>query len=182
MGSGTTDAVENGGETYEVRFSFFFFLFLRIFIWARYMKTNRKNTIFIPWRSTSVVRLILVLYLDHIYTLLIKFWISVSQFSQSILSLFPHFAKTSNPNYFRCHIIPIWSYKEMETDKCDSYSNNRNHMKCISDFYAEKRDFLLNVLRLFLRFWEVCKKTPCLSKCYFLVPKGISNCFNLYKI
>ena len=62
MGSGTTDAVENGGETYEVQFSFFFFLFLRIFIWARYMKTNRKNTIFIPWRSTSVVRLILVLY------------------------------------------------------------------------------------------------------------------------
>ena len=61
MGSGTTDAVENGGETYEVQFSFFF-LFLRIFIWARYMKTNRKNTIFIPWRSTSVVRLILVLY------------------------------------------------------------------------------------------------------------------------
>ena len=65
MGSGTTDAVENGGETYEVQFSFFFFfffLFLRKFIWARYMKTNRKNTIFIPWRSTSVVRLILVLY------------------------------------------------------------------------------------------------------------------------
>ena len=25
MGSGTTDAVENGGETYEVQFSFFFF-------------------------------------------------------------------------------------------------------------------------------------------------------------
>ena len=64
MGSGTTDAVDNGGETYEVPFSFFFFffLFLRKFIWARYMKTNRKNTIFIPWRSTSVVRLILVLY------------------------------------------------------------------------------------------------------------------------
>ena len=64
MGSGTTDAVENGGETYEGPFSFFFFffLFLRKFIWARYMKTNRKNTIFIPWRSTSVVRLILVLY------------------------------------------------------------------------------------------------------------------------
>ena len=62
MGSGTTDAVENGGETYEVQFSFFFFFFLRKFIWTRYMKTNRKNTIFIPWRSTSVVRLILVLY------------------------------------------------------------------------------------------------------------------------
>ena len=27
MGSGTTDAVENGGETYEVPFSFFFFFF-----------------------------------------------------------------------------------------------------------------------------------------------------------
>ena len=63
MGSDTTDAVENGGETYEVQFSFFFFFFfLRKFIWTRYMKTNRKNTIFIPWRSTSVVRLILVLY------------------------------------------------------------------------------------------------------------------------
>lgn len=62
MGSGTTDAVENGGETYEVQFSFFLFFFLRKFIWTRYMKTNRKNTIFIPWRSTSVVRLILVLY------------------------------------------------------------------------------------------------------------------------
>ena len=62
MGSGTTDAVENGGETYEVQFSVFFFFFLRKFIWTRYMKTNRKNTIFIPWRSTSVVRLILVLY------------------------------------------------------------------------------------------------------------------------
>ena len=28
MGSGTTDAVENGGETYEVPFSFFFFFFV----------------------------------------------------------------------------------------------------------------------------------------------------------
>ena len=27
MGSDTTDAVENGGETYEVQFSFFFFFF-----------------------------------------------------------------------------------------------------------------------------------------------------------
>ena len=56
MGSGTTDAVENDGETYEVQFFFFFFFFfffvLRKFIWARYVKTNRKNTIFIPWRST----------------------------------------------------------------------------------------------------------------------------------
>ena len=61
MGSGTTDAVENDGETYEVQFFFFLFFFfffvffffvLRKFIWARYVKTNRKNTIFIPWRST----------------------------------------------------------------------------------------------------------------------------------
>ena len=53
MGSGTTDAVENDGETSAVQFFFFFFFFvLRKFIWARYVKTNRKNTIFIPWRST----------------------------------------------------------------------------------------------------------------------------------
>ena len=31
MGSGTTDAVENDGETYEVQFFFFFFFFF--FFW-----------------------------------------------------------------------------------------------------------------------------------------------------
>lgn len=36
MGSGTTDAVENGGETYEVQFSFFFFVFEDFYLSALY--------------------------------------------------------------------------------------------------------------------------------------------------
>ena len=37
MGSGTTDAVENGGETYEVQFSFFlFFFFEKVYLNALY--------------------------------------------------------------------------------------------------------------------------------------------------
>lgn len=38
MGSGTTDAVENGGETYEVPFSFFFlfFVFEEVYLSALY--------------------------------------------------------------------------------------------------------------------------------------------------
>ena len=37
MGSGTTDAVENGGETYEVQFSFFFFFFFeKVYLNALY--------------------------------------------------------------------------------------------------------------------------------------------------
>ena len=36
MGSGTTDAVENGGETYEVQFSVFFFFFEKVYLNALY--------------------------------------------------------------------------------------------------------------------------------------------------
>ena len=37
MGSDTTDAVENGGETYEVQFSFFFFFFFeKVYLNALY--------------------------------------------------------------------------------------------------------------------------------------------------